>query len=196
MKHMKSIPDLKCTQKKYVYAWYGDGVLGIENTHMWKTNTYSKLSTLKKQSNLCAIWILSIECMCVCITSVWQYVTWLIHMCDRTHSFVFLHVSARSWLTFTCDMTLTRVTELMRMCAMTHSYVCWDSFICVPWLIHICAMTHSYVCHDSFICLPWLIHMWHASFIDMCLSSEILVSRTIIHGYVYRRCTQTLLLKS
>ena len=35
---------------------------------------------------------------------------------------------------------------------MTHSYMCHDSFICVPWLIHMCAMTHSYVCHDSFIC--------------------------------------------
>jgi len=45
------------------------------------------------------------------------------------------------------------------MCAVTHLYVCHDSFICVPWLIHMCAMTHSYVCHDSFICVPWLIHM-------------------------------------
>jgi len=31
--------------------------------------------------------------------------------------------------------------------------------ICVPWLIHMCAMTHSYVCHDSFISVPWLIHI-------------------------------------
>jgi len=44
------------------------------------------------------------------------------------------------------------------MCAMTYSYVCHDSFICVPWLIRMCAMTHSYVCHDSFICVPWLVH--------------------------------------
>ena len=42
--------------------------------------------------------------------------------------------------------------------AMTHSNVCHDSFIRVPWLMHTCAMTHSYVCHDSFILMPWLIH--------------------------------------
>ena len=66
-----------------------------------------------------------------------------------------------------------RVTWLIHMCVMTHSYVWHDSFICVTWLIHTCDMTHSYVCHDSFICVPWLIHMcemthshvWHDSFI-------------------------------
>ena len=72
----------------------------------------------------------------------------------------------------------------MYMCALTHPYVCHDSFKCVfdsfirvqwlvhvcamtrsceveflPWLIHMCAMTHSYVCHDSFMYVPWLIHM-------------------------------------
>jgi len=34
------------------------------------------------------------------------------------------------------------------MCTMTHSRVCYDSFVCV--------MTHSYVCHDSLIWAPWL----------------------------------------
>jgi len=42
------------------------------------------------------------------------------------------------------------------MWAVTHSYVCHDSFIYVPWLIQIYAMTHSYVCRDSFTCVPWL----------------------------------------
>ena len=37
----------------------------------------------------------------------------------------------------------------MRMHDMTYSYVCHDSFICVPWLIHMCDMTHSYVWHES-----------------------------------------------
>ena len=45
------------------------------------------------------------------------------------------------------------------MCAMTHSYVCHDSFICVPWLIHMRAMTHSYVYHDSF--LSQRLHHYH-----------------------------------
>jgi len=48
---------------------------------------------------------------------------------------------------------------------MTHSYVCHDSFICVPWLIHMCDTTHSYVWHDSFICVTYLV--WCASFICM-----------------------------
>jgi len=44
----------------------------------------------------------------------------------------------------------------------SHEKLGTPAFICVPWLIHMCAMTHSYVCHDSFIyafCVPWLIHM-------------------------------------
>jgi len=48
-------------------------------------------------------------------------------------------------------------TRLTQMCAVTHSNVCRDSFICVPWRIHTCAMTHSYVCHDAFKCVPRLI---------------------------------------
>ena len=99
-------------------------------------------------------------------------VTWLIHMCDLTHSCV-RHDS------FIC------VTCLIHMCNMTHSYVWHDSFICVTWLIHMCDMTHlcmcdmarpwvwhvSFMCdvtyscvwHDPFMCVVWLIHVWHDS---------------------------------
>ena len=38
----------------------------------------------------------------------------------------------------------------IRMCDITHSYVRYDPFTCVIWLIHTCDMTHSYVWHDSF----------------------------------------------
>ena len=48
----------------------------------------------------------------------------------------------------------------------THSYVCHDSFICVPWLIVMCVITHLYVCHDSWLMTrshacyaSWLIHI-------------------------------------
>jgi len=75
------------------------------------------------------------------IICVWRdafiCVTWLIHMCDMTHSYV-RHDS------FIC------VTWLIHMCDMTHSYVWHDSFICATWLI--------YVWHDSFIRVTWLIH--------------------------------------
>ena len=73
-------------------------------------------------------------------------VTWLIHTCDMTHSYVW-HDS------FIC------VTWLIHTCDMTHSYVWHDSFICVTWLIHMCGRTHSYVWHDWFICVAGLIHM-------------------------------------
>jgi len=55
--------------------------------------------------------------------------TWLIHMCDMTHSYVW-HDS------FIC------VTWLIHMYDMAHSYVCHDSFICATWLIHMpCSLT-------------------------------------------------------
>jgi len=73
-------------------------------------------------------------------------VTWLIYMCDVTHSYVWLD-------SFVC------VTWLIRMCDMTHSHVWHGSFICVIWLIRIFGMTHLYVWHGSFICVTWLIHM-------------------------------------
>jgi len=76
-----------------------------------------------------------------------SYLTWLIHLCDMTHSCVW-HDS------FMC------VTWLFHMCDMTPSYVSRDSFICVTWLIHMCDMTRSYVWHDSLIYVTWLIHMW------------------------------------
>jgi len=67
-----------------------------------------------------------------------------------------------------CDMTDFICSTWLRVWRdsrdMTHSYVCHDPSICVPWLIYMCAMTHSHVCHlhvchDSFTCVPWLIHM-------------------------------------
>jgi len=81
-------------------------------------------------------------------------VTWLIHICDMTHSYV-QHDS------FIC------VTWLIHMCAMTHSYVWHDLFTCTAWLIHmcnvtyshVCDVTHSYVRHDSFISATLLLHM-------------------------------------
>jgi len=87
-------------------------------------------------------------------------VTWLIHVCDMTHSCVW-HDS------FMC------VTWPIHLCDMTHSCVWHDSFIRVPWLIHMCDMTYSHVWHDSSICVTWLIHMcdmthpsvWHVTWL-------------------------------
>jgi len=62
-------------------------------------------------------------------------VTWLIPMCDMTHSYV--------W-----HDAIICVTWRIHMCEMTHSYVWHDSIICVTWRIHMCDMSHSYVWHD------------------------------------------------
>jgi len=96
-------------------------------------------------SYICVTWLIP---MCdMTHTYVWHdsyiCVTWLIHMCDMTHTYVW-HDS------YMCDMTHTYVWHDSYMCDMTHTYVWHDSYICVTWLIHMCAMTHSYVWHDSF----------------------------------------------
>jgi len=41
---------------------------------------------------------------------------------------------------YMCAMTI-------HVCAMSDSYVRYDSFLYVPWLIHMCVMTHLYVCY-------------------------------------------------
>ena len=101
--------------------------------------------------------------LCICIT-------WLIHMCNMTHS----HVRHDA---FTCPTRLFNMcdmTWLNHVCDMTHWHVWHDSSIptlcmCMPWLIHICAMTHSHVRHDSFTCVTRFFnicdmthtHVWH-----------------------------------
>jgi len=56
-----------------------------------------------------------------------EWVAWLIHAWVLSYIYICEYI---------CDI---------HMCAITHSYVCHDSFICVPWLIHIWAMTHLYM---------------------------------------------------
>jgi len=69
-------------------------------------------------------------------------------------------------------LALAQVLWLIRMCDITPSYACHDSFICVTWLVLMCAMTHTSVCvlwlmravakHGRRVVLaqvPWLIHM-------------------------------------
>jgi len=89
-------------------------------------------------------------------------VTWLIHTCDMTHSYVCETIHSCE-----CHDSFMCVTWLIPICDMTHLYVWHDSSICerndsflwVPWLIHVCDMTHSHVWHGSFICVTSRIHM-------------------------------------
>jgi len=106
----------------------------------------------------------------------------LIDICCMTHSCVWhdwfmFPPRARHWWWRTCSLWCIHVDLydwvicvpwLIHLCAMTHSFVCYNSFICLPWLIQLCAMTdshfgwamtHLYLWHDSFICVTWLMHM-------------------------------------
>jgi len=82
------------------------------------------------------------------------------HMNESWHTYEW--VMAHIWMSHgthtyesRCIVTHSYVTWLIHMCAMTHLYVCHDSFICV------CPMSQSHVCHDSF--RPWASrgHAWH-----------------------------------
>ena len=128
-----------------------------------------------------------------CVTThkyVWHNsficVTWLIHMWDTTRMWMARPIDMCSCGYFSHQaepLSHMRVTWLACTRGRTHSYVWYDSFICVTWLIHTCHMahicvtangwqqctyvtwliymcdtTHSYVWHDSFIRVTWLIH--------------------------------------
>jgi len=78
-------------------------------------------------------------------------VTWLIHLCDMTHSYV-------RYDSFVC------VAWPIHLCVVTHLIVCHDSFICEPLLIHMYGMAHAYLERDFFMCVRQdsLTFMWHA----------------------------------
>jgi len=61
---------------------------------------------------------------------------------------------------FSYDACIITGLQVIHMCAVTHSSVCHDSFICVTWLIHMHDMTHSSAWHDSFTCVTLLIHLY------------------------------------
>ena len=68
-------------------------------------------------------------------------VTWLIHMCDMTHLYMW-HDS------------LICATWLIHVSDMTHSHVWHDTR-------HVCDMTYWYVWHDVLICVTWRTQVWH-----------------------------------
>jgi len=130
---------------------------------------------------------------CGYVSDTWKRklcVTWLIHMCDMTHSYVtwvmnytwcVYHITDTwkcklSFIRVTCDVThsVIRVTWLFHTCDMTPSHVTWvTNYI---WNTHsfvwsVTRFANSFAWHDSFICVTWLIPMWHES-------------RTIYDGYI------------
>ena len=147
----------------------------IEFVHVWKALLCADVTWL--DSTYSYAWHDS----CICVT-------WLIHMCDMTHSIRVWHNSCIfvwydsfvrvTWLVIMCDMTHTYVWEVWFIrvtndkthayaCDMTYSYawhdslisVWHDSFICVTWLMHTCVTWHVYMCDTSHA------YVWHDSFI-------------------------------
>ena len=119
-------------------------------------------------------------------------VSWLMHLCDMTHSYV-SHDSFAEYRFFYSALLQKKPINLRSLLIIatqyhskqTHSCVCHGWFINVTWLIwlmHICDMTHSYVSHNTFRCVPLPCHecdrttsyVWHDSFvrgiwrIEMC----------------------------
>ena len=126
-------------------------------------------------------------------------VTWLINMCDMTHSYVWHDFIRMIWLVHLCDMNYSCVAWLIPMCDMTHAYVRHDSQLSVSVvssmkaLIHIWDMTRSYVWHGSFMCHVTHSYAWHDSFICvawlMCLDRWIvdeITNSCLIHGSTSR----------
>jgi len=107
------------------------------------------------------------------LQSIWS-VTWIIHMCEITHSFVWhdsftwakrlIHSFAHkrgAAVYVMCDIHcsyVSNVAGLLNMCDISLSYVWHDLFICVTWLFYTCDMTPSEVWHDSIKCVTWRIH--------------------------------------
>jgi len=146
----------------------------MSRSHVWQYGT-------------CVTWVVH---MCDNMRRVWPvwHVTHIIgDMCDMSRSHLW-HVTIRGIRHGICDMHMCdivwhvwrvwyvchvwhdssmRMTWLIHMRDMTHSYA-WHDFStrvtwlihCVTWLIHACGMTHLHAWHASsiFTCVTWLIH--------------------------------------
>ena len=89
--------------------------------------------------------------------------TWLIYMCDMTHSYVWLD-------SFICASHGVGCYE-----ALERQHLLWhDLFICATWLIymrpiHMCDMSRPFVhsCVRAFICVTWHSNVWLIHICDM-----------------------------
>jgi len=102
-------------------------------------------------------------------------VPWLMRVCAMTSSYVCHESFTCVWLYLVCStrsqwcLTHSYVYHEFFICAwMTHSCVCYDSLMCVLWLIHMCV-------NVSFICVLWRIHMFartHPYMLDITQSAR------------------------
>jgi len=127
-----------------------------------------------------------------CHMSTIKCVTWLVHMCDMTHSYVWHDSFIRvTWLIpYMWHDTFINMNESAQTNLLCHTPVAlyaghMSTIKCVTWLIH--------VWHDSFIRVTWLIpYMWHDTFICvtwliyMCyMTHPYMWNDSIIHMKLY-----------
>jgi len=115
-----------------------------------------------------------ISCTCTVFHALpHSHVTWLIHMWDMTHSYVWHD-------TVICDMTPEYVTHCL-------IHMWHDSFICVTQRIHMCDTTHSYLAslrrHITYKCV--VSHIW-MSHVTCEWSKRAWVCHALPHSYVTR----------
>jgi len=101
---------------------------------------------VRRDAFICATWLIYMpvlrrRCVCVWTEFLCISVSWLIHVCDATHSCV-----QRD--SFICKCACEGVCVY---CLNSSVLVRRDAFMCVTWLMHICSLT-SCVQRDSFIC--------------------------------------------
>jgi len=133
--------------------------------------------------------------------------TWLIHMCDMTHSHVWhdwypaqiellvLNRSTESWdesHTYEWVITLIWISRVAHVnalqcigstihtCDRTQSHDRHDSFTCATWLIQMCDMAHSHVWHDWYPAQIELLVLNRSTIymFNLCLSS---LQHTVTH---------------
>jgi len=110
---------------------------------------------------ICIIYVIYTYHLCMCDT----WATWLIHMCDMTHCYVWHD----AWI---C------VTWLIDMCVMTHSCMWHDSLIRVTWLVRVCDTAYVYVVRGWFVRAMTHLYVWRGSFVCVtCLHA----SRHVTH---------------
>jgi len=157
-----------------MYEWVMPHIRMSHGTHMDNLPiraVATAIATMWRDKFICVTWLIR---MCDMTHSyVWHdsfiCVTWLIHMCDMTHVHVHSYASYVTWLIHSLWRNLFCATWLF------YSVTC-DSFICVTRLIHLCDMAHSFcvICPDNSV--------WHDAFIRV---TRLIYSHDMTHSSVW-----------
>ena len=120
-------------------TWLIHSVTRLIHSVTWHLNYMMGLRPMYRYDMECAVKMIH-ECVVKIAVVDDGYTTSTTPICCWHHNYILIDVLSHVWhLNYTTLGACTGMT-----CHI------------VPWLIHVCAMTHSCVCHDSFMCVPWL----------------------------------------